>query len=111
MKLGIATEGDMVCPHFGHAPFFTLVEISEGKAEKTERVPSPGHTPGALPKWMKERGVDLVISGGMGPKAMDLFTQFGIKTMTVEPDKIETVIKDYIAGTIKEGPSACTHED
>lgn len=111
MKLGIATEGDMVCPHFGHAPFFTLVEISNGKVVKAERIPSPGHTPGAFPAWMKEHNVNLVISGGMGSKAMDLFKQFGISTLTVKPDKVDSVIQHYIDGTLQEGSSACTHDD
>lgn len=110
MILSIATEGKMVCPHFGHAPHFTLVEISDGKVVKTDIVPSPGHAPGALPAWMKERNVDIVISGGMGPKAKALFTQYGIDTLTVEPEEIDTVIKNYLEGNIQEGPGACTHE-
>lgn len=109
MILSIATEGNMVCPHFGHAPFFTLVNISEGKIVNSEKLPSPGHAPGALPAWMKEQKVDIVICGGMGPKAKALFTQYGINTLTVEPTEINKVIQDYIEGKIVEGPSACNH--
>ena len=110
MILSIATEGKMVCPHFGHAPHFTIVEISDGNVVKTDTVPSPGHAPGALPAWMKERNVDIVISGGMGPKAKALFTQYGIDTLTVEPEEIDTVIKNYLEGNVKEGPGACNHD-
>ncbi len=109
MILSIATEGNMVCPHFGHAPFFTLVDIVEGKVVSNNKLQSPGHSPGALPAWMKGHNVELVICGGMGPKAKDLFTQFGIGTITVEPAEIDKIIQDYIDGKLTEGPSACNH--
>ncbi|HOM25340.1 MAG TPA: NifB/NifX family molybdenum-iron cluster-binding protein, partial [Thermosynergistes sp.] len=55
----IATYKDAVCPHFGHAPEFRLVEIDGNKVVKEEVHSNPGHVPGALPKWMKSLGVDV----------------------------------------------------
>jgi len=109
MILGIATEGNSICAHFGHAPFFTIAEIKDGKISDLEKKPNPGHAPGALPKWMKEEGIELVISGGMGPRAQEHFESLGIKTLVVRPTTVEEFLASYLAGKVETGPSACHH--
>lgn len=109
MILGIATEGNNICSHFGHAPFFTIADIQNGKIANLDKKPNPGHSPGALPKWMKELGIELVISGGMGPRAQDLFENLGIHTLVVHPTTVEEFLASYLEGNVKTGPSACHH--
>lgn len=109
MLISIATEGTRVCPHFGHAEYFTMFTIVEGQIADVDKKKSPGHSPGALPKWMKEKGVDLVIAAGMGPRAQELFCEHGIDTLIVEPVEIEDAISSYLAGTITPSRGECHH--
>ncbi len=66
MKIAIATDGNEVSGHFGHCEGFTMYEISEDEVLGNEFVPNPGHRPGFLPVFLKEKGTDIIISGGMG---------------------------------------------
>ena len=111
MKISIATKGTQVCPHFGHAEYFTMITVENGHIINTEKEPNPGHSPGALPLWMSEQKVDLVIAGGMGPRAQQHFSQYGIKTLIVESGDIEETISSYMAGTLKSSSGACNHPD
>ncbi len=70
-----------ISPHFGRAPYFAFVEVRGGKVYGVEIVENPGveHSPGEIPMWMKERGVDLVIACNIGPRALNFFRQLGIE--------------------------------
>ena len=61
--------------HFGHCEKFALVDVDPVTKQITasSEVAAPEHQPGLLPPWLKERGVNLVIAGGMGARAQTLF--------------------------------------
>ncbi len=109
MKLAIATEAGQVCPHFGHTPFFTLATVENGALTEKNEVPNPGHAPGFLPQWMKDRGVQLVIAGGVGAKAQELFTALGIDVIAGAEGPVDSVLAAFVDGTLKGGRSLCTH--
>ena len=75
MKISISTDGDFVSAHFGRCPQFTIVEIDEGRVESKEVIDNPGHNPGFLPQFLREKGVKAIVAGGMGHRALDLFAQ------------------------------------
>ena len=52
---------------------------------KREDVVPPPHQPGLLPPWLAERGVKVVIAGGMGQRAVALFNQQGIQVHVGAP--------------------------
>jgi len=101
MKIAISTEGDYVSEHFGRCPYFTFFEVSDGIILKRELVQNIEHSPGAVPKFLKEKGVDLIISGGMGRKAVDLFRTFGIEIIIGAQGKIDDIIEKYLKGNLK----------
>ena len=72
MLIAIAKEGNQVSQHFGHCEGFELVEIKDGKIAGRGTVPNPGHRPGFLPVFLAQKGVKVIISGGMGGSAQDL---------------------------------------
>ena len=112
MKYAVPVSGGIMSPHFGHCEQFALIDVDEEKKVivKKELVPSPGHEPGRLPNWLAEEGVSVVIAGGMGSRAQDLFRQSRIKVITnvVESDP-EKAVRDYLAGTLEVGDDVCDH--
>ena len=71
----------------------------------------PAHEPGVLPKWLHDHGINVVIAGGMGPKAQDLFTQAGITVVTGAPvEDPEVLVKTYIDQSLVTGDNVCGHE-
>ena len=110
MKIAIATEAGQVCPHFGHTPFFTFAVVEEGVVVEKKEVPNPGHEPGFLPKWMKEQGVQLIITGGVGSKAQELFKSLSIEVIAGASGPVEKVLAAFVDGTLTGGKSLCTHD-
>ncbi|NQT30880.1 MAG: ATPase [Deltaproteobacteria bacterium] len=112
MRYAIPVSGGMVSPHFGHCEQFALIDVDEDKKEITskELVPSPGHEPGLLPKWLAEQGVSFVIAGGMGSRAQDLFQQnnIGVIIGTMENDP-EKAVLSHLDGKLATGDNICDH--
>ena len=112
MRYAIPVSGGVVSLHFGHCEQFALIDVDEDKKEiiKKELVPSPGHEPGLLPKWLAEQGVSFVIAGGMGSRAQNLFQQnnIGVIIGTMENDP-EKAVLSYLDGKLATGDNICDH--
>ena len=98
--------------HFGHCDVFKTYDITDQKtlACVGEMIPPP-HEPGVLPKWMSENAVDIIIAGGMGIRAQDLFKGFGIQVLTgASPEQTpDELVESYLSGTIVTGDNTCDH--
>jgi len=112
MKYAVPVSGGIVCPHFGHCEQFALIDVDEAEKQilKKELVNSPGHEPGLLPQWLAEKGVSLVIAGGMGSRAQGLFQQnsIGVITGIMESDP-EKAVLSYLNGILAAGANICDH--
>jgi len=108
MKVAISTDGEYVSGHFGRCPEFTLLDIEDGKVIKKEVIDNPGHHPGFLPRFLKERGAGYIIAGGMGMHAKELFSEADIEPILGIEGKIQDTIDKLIAGTLKGGESICS---
>ena len=112
MKYAVPISGGMVSLHFGHCEQFAFYEVDEeAKAILSEEtVSSPGHQPGFLPGWLAQNGVSVIIAGGMGSRARDLFASNGIRVIanTLEADP-KKAIMDYLNGSLQTGGEVCDH--
>jgi len=109
MKIAVAIENGDVCPHFGHAPFYRLFETSDKTITGSSDHQSPGHAPGVLPKWLSELKANVIIAGGMGPRAEELFVAAGIEPIIGVSGPAEDAVKAYLDGTLSCGESSCGH--
>ena len=80
-----------------------------GKITGSEFVPNPGHRPGFLPVFLAEKGVKVIISGGMGQGAIDIFNEKGIEVIVGASGSSESAVKAYLKGELKSTGSVC-HE-
>jgi ATP-binding protein involved in chromosome partitioning len=112
MKIAIPMADGKLTNHFGHCESFALVDVdsAEKKILKREDIIPPPHEPGLLPPWLAERGVNLVIAGGMGQRAQGLFAEQGIQVFVGAPaDTPEILVGHYLSGTLQTGVNACDH--
>ncbi|MEW9121462.1 MAG: NifB/NifX family molybdenum-iron cluster-binding protein [Thermotaleaceae bacterium] len=107
MKVAIAKDGSVVSGHFGHCEGFEVFHLGEGKIEGREFIPNPGHRPGFLPVFLSEKGVNVIISGGMGATAQDLFAENNISVVVGAQGNLEAVIAKYMEGELKSTGSIC----
>jgi predicted Fe-Mo cluster-binding NifX family protein len=110
MKIAMPIQGGRLSQHFGHSEQFSLFEIEDQSIRGREDLTPPPHEPGLLPRWLKERGVTLVIAGGMGHRAQQIFEQAGIEVICGAPSESpDTVVDSYLKGDLETGDNACDH--
>ncbi len=107
MKIAVASTGAMTTEHFGHCENFNLFDAENGVITKHESIPNPGHKPGFLPNYLGDLGVNVVISGGMGQGAIDIFNMRNIEVITGTTGSAEDCAKRYLAGELQSTGSIC----
>ncbi|PKO15342.1 hypothetical protein CVU37_13000 [candidate division BRC1 bacterium HGW-BRC1-1] len=112
MRIAIPLADGKLAIHFGHCAQFALVDVDpqSKKAIKREDIAAPPHEPGLLPPWLAERGVTMIIAGGMGQRAQTLFSEQGIQVLVGAPAETpEDLVGKYLAGTLEAGTNICDH--
>ncbi|MCK5161180.1 MAG: NifB/NifX family molybdenum-iron cluster-binding protein [Candidatus Aureabacteria bacterium] len=107
MRAAISTDGGFVSAHFGRCPSFTIIDIENGKVAKKEVLDNPGHQPGLIPQFLHQKGVECIICGGMGMRAVGFFEELGIQAIVGISGKIEEAIEKLQKGTLEGGKSSC----
>jgi len=80
MRIAISAETNQ---HFGRCPYFALVDMEGNEVKEIKVIENPyyaGHEVGQVPGFIHEQGANVMLSGGMGGRAIQFFTQFGIDT-------------------------------
>lgn len=108
MKVALSTDNGYVAGHFGRCPQFTIVNIENKLVANKEIIDNPGHHPGFLPKFLSEKGVEVIIAGGMGHRAQELFCQHNIEIIVGITGKIDEVLSELIKGSLQGGESLCS---
>jgi ATP-binding protein involved in chromosome partitioning len=113
MIIAIPLTAGRVASHFGHCDQFALIEAdAQAKRILTQKlVVPPPHEPGLLPRWLHELGVQVVIAGGMGQRALNLFAQNEIGVHAGAPGETpENVAQAFLNGTLGGGTPTCGHD-
>lgn len=111
-KIAVPTVNGDLCLHFGHCEKFVVYEVDlENKKIISENfLTPPPHEPGVIPRFMKEQNVDIIIAGGMGVRAQELFVSYGIEVVVGAMNKdIKQIVDDFLNGKLETGDNACSH--
>lgn len=108
MRIAISLEEDKgldsrISHHFGRCPFFAIVELEGGKAGAVHVIPNPyfaDHQPGMVPGFIKEQGAAVMISGGMGRRAIGFFEEYGIEAATGASGTARDSLLRYLDGEL-----------
>jgi len=110
MKFAIPLVQGLLCAHFGHSEKFAVIDTKDGHIKSTDLLTPPPHESGVLPRWLQELGVNVIIAGGMGRRAQDIFSQTGITVVVGAPsEEPEFLIQNYLNGTLATGVNMCDH--
>lgn len=112
MRIAIPVTNGKLSSHFGHCEQFAIIDADrDSKSIKHhEMVNAPQHEPGLLPKWLAGMNVELVIAGGMGQKAQQLFAGNNIEVAIGAPESepLELVLQ-YLSDRLQCGQNICDH--
>ncbi len=110
MKFAIPLAEGKLTAHFGHCQEFALVDVEDNEIKNKETIVPPPHEPGVLPKWLHDLGTTVIIAGGMGGRALDLFAQNDIKVVVGAPSLTpEELVRQYLDNKLEAGANVCDH--
>jgi len=112
MRIAIPLTGGKLSSHFGHCERFALVDVDAAARRilGQEDVEAPPHQPGLLPTWLAQRSATVILAGGMGQRARDLFAEQGIQVVVGVPSETpELLVAQYLARTLQTGENVCDH--
>jgi ATP-binding protein involved in chromosome partitioning len=112
MRIAIPITDGKLSAHFGHCEEFALMDVNEQTREITNiaKLQPPAHEPGVLPRWLGEQKADVIIAGGMGQRAQQLFAQNNIKVVVGASDQPpEELVSAYLNNTLVTGSNICDH--
>jgi predicted Fe-Mo cluster-binding NifX family protein len=103
-RIAIPCVGDadlqaQVSPHFGRCDSYAIVTLEEGKIRSTESIPNGGHSDCASPvRALAEKGVNLMLVGGMGMRPYLVFKELGIEIRCGITGTVTDAIQSYLRG-------------
>ena len=117
MKIALPTEdGTTICGHFGRAPQFLVFTVENEQITGKTLRPNT-HAAGEHSHHEPERSHDdilgaladcqVVISQGMGPRAVTALEDAGLLVFFTEEIDIETAVRSYLQGDVTSTESGC----
>ncbi len=107
-RYSISTDNGHVSPHFGRCPSYTFVDIENNSVVNRYEKENPGHSVGAIPKFLHENSANVIIAGGMGRRAVGFFDTYDIQPIVGISGSIDGVIETILAGKLQSGVSTCS---
>ena len=107
-------KGAFLSAHFGRAPYFAWYEISSGKIVDQGLAPNDSSHfggQGLPPERMMALGADVVISTGMGMRAIQMFQNSTVAVLQAINESTEQSIADYLDGKLEELTEGCLHAE
>jgi predicted Fe-Mo cluster-binding NifX family protein len=114
MRIAISVETNngldsVVAHHFGRCPYFAIVDVDGSEVKAVEVVANPyygAHQPGQVPGFINQHEADVMLSGGMGGRAIQFFQQYGIQPATGANGTVRTALESYLGGDLT-GAAPC----
>jgi predicted Fe-Mo cluster-binding NifX family protein len=98
-----------VSPHFGRCPYFALIDLEGSEIKAARAVPNPHysqHQPGQVPAFIHSQNVDVMLTGGMGGRAVAHFEQCGVQAATGAWGTVRHALEQYLNGQLQ-GAEPC----
>jgi len=106
-KIAVASENGRVSEHFGHCESFIVFEAEDKQITNSFSIATPEHRPGFLPNFLYGKGINVIISGGMGGGAIEIFNEKGIEVITGASGDVKAVVEQYLQGNLKSTNFIC----
>ncbi|MGB2895079.1 MAG: NifB/NifX family molybdenum-iron cluster-binding protein [Anaerolineales bacterium] len=114
MRIAISAQTNnglesLVAQHFGRCPYFAIVDVEGTEVQTIKLIENPffaGHEVGQVPGFIHEQKADVMLSGGMGGRAIQFFDGYGIDVATGANGTVKAALEAYFAGGLH-GAAPC----
>lgn len=118
MKISIPSNSkggleDQVGQHFGKVLNYTMYDTETGEVSIIPNTSEHNGGVGLPPELMAQNGVDVMLCGGLGRKALALFNKSGIEVFIGIQDTVQDALDAWKAGTLQKASMemACASHD
>jgi len=90
--------------HFGRCPYFTFVEVDDNSVKNVTVENNPyadSHEPGVVPEYIHSKGAEMIVAGGMGPRAQEWFSKLGVRPVVGGYGRIRDIVEQIMQGPVK----------
>ena len=112
MKIAITYGEGLVFQHFGHTPAFKIYTVRDDRIAEESVVQTNGTGHGALAGFLADRGVEVLICGGIGGGARNALAKVGITVYGGVTGDADDAVTALLAGQLNWNPCAsCSHHE
>lgn len=111
MIIAVTYDMGQIFQHFGHTEYFALYNAENGEVKSSEIVSATGSGHGALAGFLAEKGVDVLICGGIGGGAVNALAQQGIELVAGAQGSAAAAVRAYLEGKLVSTGANCDHHD
>lgn len=114
MRVAISADDDkgldsVVSPHFGRCPYYVFVDLEGQEVKQVSAMANPyygQHRPGEVPGFIRDQEADVMLTGGMGRRAIGFFQQYGVEAVTGASGTVRRALEQYLGGQLQ-GAEPC----
>lgn len=112
MKIAVPTTSDgMIDSHFGHCDYFSIYAADENNnitCVEVLRAPEQCGCKSGIAFELRQKGVMVMLAGSMGPGAVNVLNNNGIKVVRGCTGSAPEAIKLYLSGHLYDSGEACS---
>jgi len=109
MRIAISADNwngldSVISPHFGRCPHYILVDVDGHEVKAVHVVDNPyygQHSPWMVPDFIHSHGVDVMLTGGMGRRAIAFFEQLGVEAVSGASGTVRRALELYLGGQLR----------
>ena len=109
MKIAATYDNGSIFQHFGKTEFFKVYEVEDNKIVSSEVIGSNGTGHGALAGLLAERGIQVLICGGIGGGAQAALAEAGIELCSGAQGDADAAVEAYLKGELESTGVNCDH--
>ncbi|AKB52155.1 putative transcriptional regulator [Methanosarcina barkeri str. Wiesmoor] len=106
MKVSIPTKDEngmegVVEPHFGKAPTYTIIDTETNQVTVIPNTSEHMGGTGLPPEYLHNNGVNIMLCGGLGFKAVNMFESYGIEVFVGAGGTVRDTFEAWKAGKLQ----------
>ncbi|MDP4278533.1 MAG: NifB/NifX family molybdenum-iron cluster-binding protein [Bacteroidota bacterium] len=115
MKIAVPVkENQQIDDHFGHCAFyqiFTINDQQEITSMEAMDAPEGCGCKSNIAEIFEQKGIKVMLAGGIGTGAINTLGAHGIEVLRNCQGNAAEQVKQYLAGTLKDGGNTCQTHD
>ncbi|MBR6321909.1 MAG: FKBP-type peptidyl-prolyl cis-trans isomerase [Lachnospiraceae bacterium] len=109
MRIAVTYNNGEVFQHFGHTEEFKVYEAEDGKVVSSQVIGSDGNGHEALAVLLADKGIDVLICGGIGGGAEAALSAQGIELCAGASGSADEAVEAYLRGELENTGANCDH--